>query len=283
LAAGISGNITVVQAGKNSAEATIKANLDFNNVEFDAIKKYDGNCTAEVTEYKWHIHVKWGSKNTSASYKQCSLAETGNHYDPLFACGPNSEYSEDAKCAPKIKNYTCNPGNYSSNFEVCEKGDLSGKFGGIKLTSSKIFVGEWKDSHFPLYSELTPQWNMILHAVCDNKATPRIACAVAQKLDSNASPAPCTMKPSKRPSKKSPAPTSKTRVTSAPTTPSKESVIPVTPLSTGKAPEPAKETPDYPNPTTEAPSSTPVSSGNAPAPTKDLLPSPAASLEKKAC
>ncbi|TMW67032.1 hypothetical protein Poli38472_012148 [Pythium oligandrum] len=180
LAAGIQGAIKVKYVDEKSSKATISADLDFSKVDLSEIQKFDGNCTSEIVEYKWHIHVKWSSPNTSDKLAQCSKAATSNHYDPLKACGPNSEYAETPECLPKISSYACNPANYTKDPLTCEKGDLSGKFGGFKLDANKKASGEWTDEHYPLVSENTPQWNMILHAVC-GKATPRIACAVAQK------------------------------------------------------------------------------------------------------
>ncbi|DAZ92937.1 TPA: hypothetical protein N0F65_008465, partial [Lagenidium giganteum] len=116
-AGGVKGAIQVQYAGADSSKATVSADLDFSGVDLAAITKADGNCTAEVTEYKWHIHVKWGSNKTSDSYGQCSKALAGNHYDPLKACGPNSEFAEAPECLPKIKSYACNPGNYTKNPE----------------------------------------------------------------------------------------------------------------------------------------------------------------------
>ncbi|DAZ92546.1 TPA: hypothetical protein N0F65_012776 [Lagenidium giganteum] len=201
-AAGVKGAIKVQYASPESSKATIAADLDFSGVDFAALQKADGNCTSPVTEYKWHIHVKWSSSKTSESFAQCSLAATGNHYDPLRACGPNSEYSQTPECVAKIPKYACNPANYSADPLVCEKGDLSGKFGGFKLDASKKASGKWVDEHYPLVKENTPQWNMILHAVC-GKATPRVACALAKESG----------KPSPSPNATTPAPT-----TGSPTT-----------------------------------------------------------------
>ncbi|EEY60482.1 uncharacterized protein PITG_21024 [Phytophthora infestans T30-4] len=90
--AGVSGTINVQYGGPFSTFAVITTDLDFSDVDQSEIMAFDGNCTEEVTEYKWHIHVKWPHDYDSESFEQCGLAITGNHYDPLKACGPNSEF-----------------------------------------------------------------------------------------------------------------------------------------------------------------------------------------------
>ncbi|TMW67042.1 hypothetical protein Poli38472_012158 [Pythium oligandrum] len=191
-AAGVNGNIQVNYLKPGSSEAKISANLDFSKVQQIVLREFDGNCTKDVVSYKWHIHVKWGSKKQSDEFDQCSKALTGNHYDPTKACGANSEYAETPDCASRIKNYACNPEAYKKNPSVCEKGDLSGKFGDFKLNDQHKVTGEWTDSNYPLFSENTPQWNIVLHAACENKAAPRVACAVARTTPApgGAAPAP---------------------------------------------------------------------------------------------
>ncbi|GAB9474172.1 hypothetical protein Gpo141_00011311 [Globisporangium polare] len=49
----------------------------------------------------------------------------------------------------------------------CEKGDLSGKLGSLKGDATTQRVTDTKvDEHFPLASETSPQWNIVLHPVC---------------------------------------------------------------------------------------------------------------------
>ncbi|KAG2526921.1 hypothetical protein BBO99_00002651 [Phytophthora kernoviae] len=168
-AGGVDGSIQVKYAGEDSSTATITAALDFSGVDQAKVAAFDGNCTEAVTSYKWHIHTKWNSTLLSDSYAQCSKAATGNHYDPLFACGPNSEYSTSSQCVDKIANYSCSPSNYTSDPLVCEKGDLSGKFGAFKLSEAKTATGEWTDQHYPLPSENAASWSIVLHAVCGSQ------------------------------------------------------------------------------------------------------------------
>jgi len=44
---------------------------------------------------------------------------------------------------------------------------------------------EWTDEHYPLPSENTDTWSIVLHAVCGKEA-PRIACAVGTKGEAGA-------------------------------------------------------------------------------------------------
>ncbi|ETM56552.1 hypothetical protein L914_00506 [Phytophthora nicotianae] len=180
-AAGVDGSIQVKYAAEDSSTATITANLDFSGVDQEKTAEFDGNCTSDVTSYRWHIHTKWSSPLTSDSFAQCSKAATDNHYDPLRACGPASEYIAEPECKAKSLTYACNPTNYKSDPSVCEKGDLSGKLGAFNLGQDSTISVEWTDEHYPLPSENTDTWSIVLHAVCGDQ-TPRIACALGQKV-----------------------------------------------------------------------------------------------------
>ncbi|KAF4034021.1 hypothetical protein GN244_ATG14031 [Phytophthora infestans] len=179
-AAGVDGSIEVQYAAEDSTVATIKANLDFSDVDQAQIAEFDGNCTKDVTSWRWHIHTKWNSTLTSDSFAQCSKAATDNHYDPLRACGPASEHIAEAGCNEKSLHYACNPTNYIADPLVCEKGDMSGKLGAFNLGDESTISVEWTDEHYPLPSGNTDTWSIVLHAVCGDQ-TPRIACAIGQK------------------------------------------------------------------------------------------------------
>lgn len=186
-AGGVSGTIDVQYAKANATTtATITAALDFSGVDMAAVRASDANCVGDVTAYKWHIHTLWGAATASASFAQCAKALTSNHYDPLLACGPNSEYAGTDKCpAATVAAYSCSPASYAANPLACEKGDLSGKFGAITLdAATKKAAGSWVDTSYPTVEENTPTWNMMLHAVCGS-ATPRIACATAVMAGDN--------------------------------------------------------------------------------------------------
>ncbi|KAF1783808.1 Superoxide dismutase, copper/zinc binding domain [Phytophthora cactorum] len=141
------GTINVQYGGPFSTFAVISTDLDFSDVDQSEIM---------VTEYKWHIHVKWPHDYDSESFQQCGLAITGNHYDPLKACGPNSEFVGTEECLLKTPEYACNPDEYAQDPLVCEKGDLSGKFGDFKLDDSKKESSEYFDLNYPLPEEKRP-------------------------------------------------------------------------------------------------------------------------------
>ncbi|KAH9107986.1 hypothetical protein LEN26_005630 [Aphanomyces euteiches] len=176
---GVKGTIDVEYTCKHSKYkgARITVDLDIKKADWDALSKADGNCTGPVTEFKWHIHTKWDNKASGGSLEHCALAKTANHYDPTFACGPNSDNVKDAKCKELTPVYKCTPENYKADPEACEKGDLSGKLGSLTSKKGKI-RGTWFDPHYPALSESTPEWNMLLHAVCGS-STPRFVCATA--------------------------------------------------------------------------------------------------------
>ncbi|RQM16155.1 hypothetical protein DD237_004581 [Peronospora effusa] len=184
-AAGIDGTIKVNYAAKDSTVATITAELDFSTVDQKKITTFDGNCTGDVTSYKWHIHTGWNSAKSSDSLKLCSKTATGNHYDPLKACGPASEYVAEPECKAKSLTYACNPAAYMADPMVCEKGDLSGKFGALTPGSNHKVSEKWTDSHYPLASESTKTWSIVLHAVC-GKETPRVSCALGNEQKEHA-------------------------------------------------------------------------------------------------
>ena len=179
-AAGVDGTITVSYAAKDSTVATITAELDFSAVDQTEFAAFDGNCTDGVTSYKWHIHTGWNSAKSSDAFKLCSKATTGNHYDPQKACGSASEYVAEPECKAKSLTYACNPAAYLVNPMVCEKGDLSGKFGALAPGPNHKVSEMWTDLHYPLASESTKTWSIVLHAVC-GKETPRVSCALGNE------------------------------------------------------------------------------------------------------
>ncbi|RHY22735.1 hypothetical protein DYB32_009412, partial [Aphanomyces invadans] len=138
------------------------------------------------------IHTKWDNPGKVSEFLSgCSLARTANHYDPDFACGPNSNAINDPVCANKT--YVCNPMSYAANSSVCEKGDLSGKVGRMKAIDGKISA-TWTDTgNYPTIGEHTASWNIMLHAVCGT-AAPRFVCANAM-FDNSTIPTPYTMPP----------------------------------------------------------------------------------------
>ncbi|RHY46926.1 hypothetical protein DYB26_008817, partial [Aphanomyces astaci] len=94
----------------------------------------------------------------------CLFAKTGNHSDTDFACGPNSDHIKEMICAHKT--YGCNTTSYAEAPGVCEKGDLSGKFGTMKAVSGKISE-TWIDTgNYPTVAKYKYTWSIVLQAVC---------------------------------------------------------------------------------------------------------------------
>ncbi|CAH0478830.1 unnamed protein product [Peronospora belbahrii] len=181
-AAGVNGFIRVQYTGEDSSIALITSALDFSAVNQTKLAAFDGNCTDTVTSYKWHIHTKWNSTLSSDSFKQCSKAATGNHYDPLKACGPASEYITEPDCKAKSLTYSCNSTIYKTDPFMCEKGDMSGKFGVFDVRVNSTLYLNLIDKHYPVPYENTDTWSIVIHAVC-GKETPRIACAVGYEYN----------------------------------------------------------------------------------------------------
>ncbi|KAF0698171.1 Aste57867_11156 [Aphanomyces stellatus] len=158
--------------------AEIFADLDVSDANWTALALNDAKCNGPVTDFKWHIHTKWSNLDSSSGFVgDCSLANAGNHYDPDYACGPNSEHAAEDKCKLITPKYNCTPATYMTNPKACEKGDLSGKLGAVKNVDGAV-QGYWVDPYFPDPSESTAKWNLMLHAVCGTN-TPRFICATS--------------------------------------------------------------------------------------------------------
>ncbi|DAZ98720.1 TPA: hypothetical protein N0F65_006752 [Lagenidium giganteum] len=180
-ALGIAGSITATYENPSSSEAQIVVNLDFQRANEHAIRMAAGHCPHQINAYEWHLHVKWSAATSSSSLAQCSPQATGNHYDPLMACGPSSEFADTQRCRRRVASYACSPRTYADNPLVCEKGDFSGKFGVLRLDRQRLVQAAWTDPSFPRAEELQPGWSIVLHAICGPK-TFRVACARLQRL-----------------------------------------------------------------------------------------------------
>ncbi|KDO34942.1 hypothetical protein SPRG_01004 [Saprolegnia parasitica CBS 223.65] len=151
-----------IEVARDAQGATIHARLDVTELDVQALQAFDANCDGAIEAFKWHIHTHWHQTTTSSFLGGCSLAIAGNHYDPDFACGPNSEHYKDTKCAGVV--YNCSAAAYAANPRACERGDLSGKLGDMLVKKGHI-EHLWRDPHYPATHEEQPEWNMILHAV----------------------------------------------------------------------------------------------------------------------
>jgi hypothetical protein len=93
------------------------------------------SCPGGLT---WSLHAGWLGKTGGASSSlTCgdAASRTFNHYDPTFACGPDSQWANSSICQRR-KVYNCSTASFGENNYNCEVGDLSGKFGTIELVNN---------------------------------------------------------------------------------------------------------------------------------------------------
>lgn len=157
--------------------------LELDLTDFSAMP---GTCDV-AQGLTYHIHSFWNgtSEALSGDNAACGLAFTGNHYDPYLACGPNTE--EVASCAALGRvtpayTYPCTSAAYGNGqYDYCEVGDTSGKFGKLFATDAdlKLFSADVFDPSpalLPDYeaaSQLSSQWaSLVVHC-----GSSRILCA----------------------------------------------------------------------------------------------------------
>ena len=88
---GVSGFITVKYLAEG---AQIGADLGVSKTSWDTLAKVDGSYIGAILTFKWHTHTVWKSTSTSGFSGQCPLVASGNYYDPLFTCCPNSDHDD---------------------------------------------------------------------------------------------------------------------------------------------------------------------------------------------
>lgn len=80
----------------------------------------------------YHIHSNWDENDeNSAFFGDCGSDQTGGHYDPFLACGPATSNTAECTALGRTRNdYMCDAAKYADGeYQLCEVGDLSGKFG----------------------------------------------------------------------------------------------------------------------------------------------------------
>ena len=88
-----------------------------------------------------HIHSYWTDVERSST---TSCADAGGHYDPYLACGTSSEEKAGAcvqlsRTVAQNYTYACSAANYAAGYyNLCEVGDLSGKFGRAMPTAGSL-------------------------------------------------------------------------------------------------------------------------------------------------
>ena len=158
--------------------------LDLSSVDFPP------TCFANkpITEgFNYHVHSFWDDQNT---FSPSTCGTTGGHYDPSLACGPKSQ-NIGTLCASlnriaPLYNYTCSRSSFLDNglYNLCEAGDLSGKFGKVTPESSDnlIYDTDVIEDPFPLQisdyradSIVTIGWSSI-NFHCQDSAGTRFLC-----------------------------------------------------------------------------------------------------------
>ena len=151
--------------------------------------------TCDLTKgLTYHFHTYWKNTSvTSSSHTYCGSGFTGFHFDPNFACGPNSQDANTGKCAalgrtatstpPYI--YSCNTTNYKNGrYAFCETGDTSNKFGhSIANPGTRIFqeltpLIDYQppyDANYKQGDVMSYQWQSIVFHCAESNA--RLVCA----------------------------------------------------------------------------------------------------------
>lgn len=148
----------------------------------------------------YHFHTYWNNNTvTSSSNSYCGASYTGFHFDPNFACGPNSQDANTGKCAALNRTttskppyvYSCNPTNYQNGrYAYCETGDISNKFGyAFAKPGTRIFeelnpLVDYQppyDANYKQGDAMSYQWQSIVFHCAETNA--RLVCAEFIKTD----------------------------------------------------------------------------------------------------
>lgn len=179
-----------------TGRAAYAYHLDVTEVTFPATC-FESKTVADGFNY--HLHTLFDAGTVSPS--QCGT--TGGHYDPALACGPRSQ--NIATLCPSISRdaasgytYGCNPTVFANgDYNLCEVGDLSGKFGkALPLSAnSNVFDSDvLLDPYAPLISDynsnsiVTLGWKSV-NFHCLDTAGSRFLCGQFLPRDSS-SPCP---------------------------------------------------------------------------------------------
>mmetsp|Transcript_8365 Transcript_8365/g.8528 ORF Transcript_8365/g.8528 Transcript_8365/m.8528 type:complete len:319 (-) Transcript_8365:134-1090(-) len=100
------------------------------------VSSFSGTCSLN-SGVKYYLTTSWTS-TTSNSLKgttDCGTANIGGTYDPTFACSPNSAHATTCTALGRTSStfdYTCSKRVMAhKNYQFCDVGDFSGKFGMI--------------------------------------------------------------------------------------------------------------------------------------------------------
>ena len=163
----------------NKRLVEITADIDFKN--FSGLTAKD--------KLDWSLNTSWNSAKTSLTGKKsCKVEKTGYHYDPKVKCGPLSDKTIRSTQSARVINNLClnkngeqvSPNTYEcsqENTKLCERGDLSGKFGQLKVKSKMPTFKKFVDDNFVSKKEAKdPNYDF---SFVLTKGDKRILCAKA--------------------------------------------------------------------------------------------------------
>jgi hypothetical protein len=105
----------------------------------------------DMKDLNYHLHDQW---NLNEDYSTTDCDTTGGHYDPFLGCGPAT--AAKAECAALGRTsdesyvYSCGGAYDSKEYNRCEVGDLSGKYGAISIDSDGYGYGSISVEDDPL-------------------------------------------------------------------------------------------------------------------------------------
>lgn len=167
--------------------------LDFSNVNFSHPSMPE---TCLDTGISYHVHNDWtyGATKSEGFGDECHYNYTNDHYDPWYACGPNSAQeacTNNGGCIgpssifASDEGYVCE-GNFTEYLNVpysCEMGDWSGKYGlifvdNVTTTYTTVLESFWEVGTQTIIppSQSIATYSIVLH--CGGK---RVWCAALNR------------------------------------------------------------------------------------------------------
>jgi hypothetical protein len=108
------------------------------------LSEFDTSACTEDSSLTYAVFSYWNSSTLNgAGDTFCSESNTGLHYDPTFACstysqGRSTDCAELGRTVADGYKYNCTTAVYSAgDFDQCEIGDLSSKFGTIGASTTR--------------------------------------------------------------------------------------------------------------------------------------------------
>lgn len=209
------GNIAAEEAGgafghfalsiQDDGTGSVNLEVDLNGIDKSVQQSCDLSQGLSV-----HIHGTWENNalNSGSGGLTCGLGKTSNHYDPYLGCSPksnNQDSGDTSKPSGLCHNankgypstskvpyvYGCNKAAFASKKEVCEVGDITGKFGillPLNATNNLVFKLSTTIDNYPLLKDdylshdLTRGWaSVVLHCAGGTAKGKRLVCAKMTK------------------------------------------------------------------------------------------------------